>query len=174
MAGDPPTIGKSEIVPPPKPAEVRRRIRMTFLQVCVLGVFGLIIGLALFDVLGANRDRVGAQSDALEMIVDYPTRMRYKRIDPMRVFVRNTSTQVIDTLTVSFDPSYIDKFSNVAFIPSASRVWAVNLTNVQPGETRRIQVGLQGEQYGFHTGEIAAFFAGSDTVAVEVGTFTFP
>lgn len=159
---------------PPQAPEIGRTFHIT-LSSGVIGVVLLaIVVLAVLGFFGATRGSTEARGPMLELHVEYPTRLRYKQIDPVRVYVRNLTGRTIDTLTVSFDPAYHDPFSNVSFTPSASGVWNVRLTDVKPGERRRVQVGLQGERYGRHEGQVAAFFAGADTVRTVIGTLVFP
>lgn len=169
-----PTIQPSEVAPPPQAPEMDRTIDLPPKRWLGIGMLALIVGLAAFGVFGERRGAAQGRSASLDLRVEYPTRFRYKQIDPLRIFVTNRSARPIDTLTVSFDTAYIAPFSNVTFTPSASRAWEVQLAGVRPGETRRIQVGLQAERYGHHTGAVAAFFAGSDSAKAEVGTFVFP
>jgi hypothetical protein len=110
----------------------------------------------------------------VELSADYPTRFRYKQINPIHLLVTNRSAGTIDALTVAFDTAYMARFSAVVITPSPGRAWEVELTGVRPGETRRIHVQLQGERYGRHRGTIAAYFPGSDTVRVPVSTTVFP
>lgn len=115
-----------------------------------------------------------AASTELDVRIDYATRYRYKMYNEMQVFVRNTSAQPIDTVTVAFDSAYISRFSDLAFIPSANQAFEVDLTDVQPGEVRQVWVELQGEYYGRHSGEVTATSGGPDTARARVSTIIFP
>lgn len=80
----------------------------------------------------------------------------------------------MDTLTIALDPDYARQFSDVKGIPSFSEGWEMNLTNVAPGERRRMVMELTAEHFGIHRGEISAFARGMDTLSVEVETIIFP
>jgi hypothetical protein len=89
--------------------------------------------------------------------VQYPTRIRYKQIDPIRITVKNRTTEKLGTLTVALDRTYVEAFSDVRAVPSFARPWEVELHEVRPGETRRVEVVLQGERYGLHRGTVSMF-----------------
>lgn len=163
----------SEAQDPPEPPAPRRKFSLRPVHATLLLLLFLITVLAAFGVFGETRTTTGTQSSILGLNIEYPKRFRYKQISPMRVHVRNRTQQPMDTVTVAFDSTYLDPFSNVTFTPSASKPWVVELTDLKPGEQRRIQVGLQAEKYGHHRGMVAAAHK-SDTVRAEVSTFIFP
>lgn len=158
---------------PPQAPPIDRYVKLRPLHRGLVSALFVIVALAAFGLFGETRGAVEARSEGLALRIDYPTRFRYKQVNPMRVYVRNVSGKAIDTVRVRFDDSYIDPFSNVTFTPSASEVWQVVLTGLKPGQTRRIQVHLQGEQYGRHTGTVMAT-SNIDSVRTEVSTFIFP
>lgn len=174
MSEDPHTIDKDEIEPPPEAPEMERRIRLPLPQLVGVTLLSSIVLLAAFGMFGESRGTAEGRSDSLEISLEYPTRFRYKQVDPMEVLVTNRSRQVMDTITVHFDTSYIAGFSNVSITPSATQAWEVELINVAPGESRRVHVGLQAEHYGRHAGSIRVFLRGSDTARADVSTFVFP
>lgn len=160
---------------PPQPPEIGRKLDLPMSQVAVVLLFAAIVMLAAFGFFGETRGTTSSRgSTSLELNVDYPARFRYKQINPLQVFVTNRTAALLDTVTVAFDTAYIAPFSNESFTPSAVRAWEVELTGLKPGETRRIEVGLQGERYGRHTGSISAYFTGSDTATATVSTIIFP
>lgn len=146
---------------------------MSGFKILLLALMVLIVVLALLGVFGMTRGSSETLDTTLSISAEYPTRFRYKTVSPVYVWVENRSEQLIDTVTVSFDPSYLDKFSNVTFTPSASAVWEVDLTRVQPDERRRVAVEIQAEKYGVHEGEVSAT-AGLDTVSTIMRTRVFP
>jgi hypothetical protein len=168
------TIPKSEVPKPPQPPEVGRSLKFHWYQWVGIPLIFLVVALALFGVFGESFDEAAAGGEVLSMRVEYPSRFRYKQINPIRVWVTNRTTQPIDTATVSFDEGYILEFSNVSFIPSAKRPFQVEVTDLKPGETRLVLAGLQAEQYGRHAGEIAATAGGPDTVRARVSTLVYP
>ena len=173
MADPSQTTTSAEAEGPPQAPSVDRRLKLRPLHLALVALLFLVITFAASGFFGVTRGAAEAQSEALALLVDYPTRFRYKQVEPMRVYVRNTSPRSIDTVRVRFDDRYIDPFSNVSFTPSASEVWQVVLTDLKPGQKRRVQVHLQAEQYGRHAGTVTAT-SGPDSARAEVSTFVFP
>lgn len=135
----------------------------------------LIPILALLNVFGETRDYAEDSSSEVRLRVEFPTRYRYKQIESLQVEIENVSQDVIDTLIVVFDRTYVESFSTPTFIPSASRPFEVEVSNIEPGSTRRIWAELQGESYGRHIGWVAAYRKGRlDTARVDIATFIFP
>lgn len=129
--------------------------------------------LALFGVFGERHDVVHASSASLDMRVSYPERFHYRQVLSLRVNVRNISAQPMDTIRVSVDTAYIGRFSSVRFDPPARRAYTVDLTDVQPSESRLVAVELWGQDYGRHPGSVIAR-AGSDSVVARFRTIVFP
>jgi hypothetical protein len=168
------TISPEEVDLPPEPPQIARRLRLSLTHGIGAAMLTIIVLLAALGAFGESRSATSARSASLELVLEHPTRFRYKQIEPLRIFVTNRSDREIDTVTVSFDTAYVARFSSVTFTPAPSAAWEVKLTGVRAAETRRIDVELQAEEYGTHSGVISAFFAGSDTARVEVDTFIFP
>lgn len=163
---------------PPKPPEFIRKFKFNLVQLIGIPIFLIIPVLALFGVFGESADKVRASSAEFEMQVEYPTRFRYKQVNPVEVSLRNTSSQIIPALTVSFDHFYISKFSETQFTPQVKEViensYKVELNYIQPGETRRVSVSLQGEHYGRHNGSITAETERGSRADVNISTIIFP
>lgn len=174
MADEDRTIPKEEVPQPPQPPEVRRATTLYWYQWVGIPAILLVVALAILGVFGESFDETAADGATLSMRVEYPSRFRYKQIDPVRVWVTNRTAQPIDTATVSFDRGYVLGFSNLSFIPSATRPFEVEVTDVKPGETRLVLVDLQAERYGRHAGEISATTGGADTVRARVSTLVYP
>jgi len=166
----PPNTPQRQPAEPPHPA---RRVTLTRKQWLGLPLIILVPVLALFGVFGEHRSEIQLRGRALSVIVRYPDRFRYRQLQRLDIALRNTSTRTIDTLRVSFDTSYISRFSSVRIVPSPRLAFVVDLLGVAPGETRLITGELWGEQYGLHRGRIVAS-AGSDSAVVEIRTLVFP
>lgn len=138
----------------------------------------LIPILALLGVFGETVHMATASNSELEMHVKFPTRFRYKMIDSITVFLHNTSDQPLKTVNITFDRSYIQGFSTVTFTPSVKQItgagYIVELSDLQPGETRFIFVSIQAEKYGNHQGVISAKPDSGDGIQTSINTFTFP
>lgn len=158
---------------PPSPPKAARHLRLRPLHAGLLFALFLIVAFAVAGFFGNARDTASAQSRSLQVSVDFPERFRYKEIAPLTVRLKNRRSRPIDTVSVRFDSTYIEAFSNVRFLPSATEPWVVGLHDVRPGETRRIKVHLQAERYGSNTGQIHAL-TDTDTTSATLQTFVFP
>lgn len=158
--------------PPPAP-ELPRRIRMRPLHWIGMAIITAIPACAAFGLFGSTGTAGAASSSLIELTVDYPTRCRYEMIELLEVRVRNRSGQTIEQVTVVFDPSYLNGFTQAQFTPSPERAFEVELKQLKPGETQLISAEIQGERYGRYSGEIAAK-TGAESASVEVSTFIFP
>ncbi len=94
-------------------------------------------------------------------------------VNELRVGVTNTTARVLDSVTVDVDTAYASRFSSALAIPAFEHPYRVQLSGVQPGETRLVQVELEGDAYGRHSGEVRVS-AGSDTARVRLHTFISP
>jgi hypothetical protein len=162
---------------PPQPPETKKKLQFTKSQLIGMPFILLVPILALFGLFGETIGRIPMASSDLQVTVEYPTKYRYKQIQPMEIFVHNISTSQIQTVTVSVDTGYLLSFSNVTFTPSVDEVTAeahiVHLTDVKPGENRLVSVELQAEQYWQHRGTVAVQANGEPLMA-EIRTFIFP
>lgn len=163
---------------PPEPPETSRKIQFHLVQLIGIPLILIIPVLALFGVFGESEEKVGAANSEFEMQVEYPSRFRYKQINPLEVSLRNISSNKIPVLTVAFDRSYISEFSETQFTPDVKDVtgtnYKVELRDIEPGETRRVSVSLQGEHYGLHKGAVTALAENGSKAEVKVSTFIFP
>lgn len=158
---------------PPELPELDRRLKFGVVQMAGLGALLLIPILALFRVFGLGEASVTARSSALELTVEYPPRLRYGTAEVVVADIKNTSSAAMETVTVIFDSSYLSKVSEPRFTPPTARAFELDLVNVAPGETRRIELAFYADEYWSHSGEIRAAHA-TDTARVVVETFVFP
>lgn len=169
---------KEEPSRPPQPPPVDRKLQFYLLQAVGIPLMMLIPILALLGVFGEMVHEVTTSNSELEMHVKFPTRFRYKMIDSVTVSLRNNSNQAFKTVHVSFDRAYIESFSTVTFTPSVKHVtgttYVVELTDLQPGETRLILVSIQAEIYGNHQGTINVNPDSDNGLQASINTFTFP
>lgn len=127
MAEQEQTIPKSEVPQFPQPPEVGRRPRLYGYQWVGLPLIALVVILALLGVFGESFGETAEEGSALSMRIEYPTRFRYKEINPIHVWMTNRTTQALDTVTVAFDKSYLLEFSNVSFIPFEQEKKQINV-----------------------------------------------
>ncbi len=157
---------------PPPPPEMVRRVRMYPLQwfgMAIIAGFPICAAFGLFDSSATGT----ASSSSIELSVDYPTRCRYEMIELLEVRVRNRSNQTIEAVTVVFDPSYLDGFSQAQFTPAPERAFEVELKQLQPDQTQLISAEIQGEHYGRYRGTIIVK-TGAESPSIDVSTFIFP
>lgn len=136
--------------------------------------------LALLGVFGETFDTVQVRHDALAVQVHYATRYRYKMVNALEVSVRNMETVPLATVEVRFAKGYIDHFSEATFTPQVEAItgefYIVKLNDLQPEETRVVNVSLQGEQYGRHQGVIVVASSDNpaDVIEAPIATWIFP
>lgn len=143
------------------------------MQIVGLGVLTLIPILAIFKVFGDGDASVSGRSATLALTVDYPPRLRYGTAEVLVAEVTNSSAAVMDTLKVIFDSTYVGKLAEARFAPPVSRAYELDLLNVRPGESRRVELDFYAEQYWSHGGSVLAAHGG-DTARVMVQTFVLP
>ncbi len=163
---------------PPQPPEIQRKVQFSRTQLIGVPLLMLLPILALFGVFDDSLHTATEQSPGVELMVEYPTRTRYKAPQSLEVSVRNTSAEALDDVTVTFDRAYIDAFEDVTFTPDVSeisdQVYQVQLDDVPPGDMRRITVDLKPRSYGTQRGTIAVSSTNSGEPQVAVDTFVFP
>jgi hypothetical protein len=159
---------------PPAPPGIGRQIRLTPWQRFAVPVLLGIPILALLGVFGESWDTASQATSNLELRLEYPTRYRYKMLNSLNLDVSNTSAGPIDTITVALDTAYASRFSTVVGIPTFEFPYTLELTDLPPGETRRVTIELQGERYGRHSGDLLVTSTAADTARLPVSTFIFP
>ena len=169
---------KKEPSKPPQPPEVDKKFQIYTFQLIGIPLMILIPILALFGLFGESVESVRTSSQQLDMIVEYPTRFRFKMIDELTVSLSNASEQTLPSVLVSFDRQYIDGFSTVTFTPSVKSItdsdYIVEVSDLKPGQTRVITATIQAEKYGMHRGLISTGPEDGSDLEVSVATFTFP
>ena len=143
------------------------------MQMAGLALLVLIPVLALFKVFGQGEASVTGRSRTLTLTVEYPPRLRHGTAEVLVTLVRNAGPEVMDTITVIFDSSYVSKVSEPRFTPPVTRAFELDLLDVRPGESRRIELDFYAEEYGSRSGHVLAVHAG-DTARVKVQTFVLP
>lgn len=159
---------------PPQPPDIDARVSLPpFHWVGLLVLFALPL-LALVGVFGESKARVELQNDTLALDLSYYDRFRYKLLNPIEMEITNRSGQPLERLLIRFDPAYIDQFSTVVFKPDLKEVYTVELTDIQPGESRQVRVELQGERYGLHQGTITLEPSTGESLEVPIETLIYP
>jgi hypothetical protein len=162
-----------EINEPPRPPGQDRRLELRPLQLIGFPVLALIPVLAMAGLFGESWTSVSARSASLGVLVEYPTRFRARLSKPVSVVVENRSTAVLDTVEVSFDSTFVDRFPAITFAPEPHDAYVVSLNNLKPREQRRVRLEIDGERVGRHRGRVVARTR-DDSAAVELRTVVFP
>ncbi len=161
-----------EPTPPPDAERHVRLYRFQWVGVFLLAVFPVLGALGYFGETWAD---TRAEDGGLAASIRYPDRFRYKELNSLTLQIRNAGESVVDTLTIAQDTALANRFSTVHAIPSFTRAYEVELTAVQPGETRLVVVELQAEEYGRHEGPLTITANGSRTpLRVPLSIVVFP
>lgn len=158
---------------PPRPPDQDRRLKLGRLQLIGIPLLALIPVLAMAGVFGESWTSTSARSVALGVLVEYPSRFRARLSKPISVVVENRSAAVLDTVEVSFDSTFVNRFPAIVFVPEPLDAYVVSLTNLKPGEQRRVRVEIDGDRAGRHRGRVVVRARG-DSAAVELRTMVFP
>jgi hypothetical protein len=158
---------------PPQPPEIDRRLRLAWPQLVGFPIIAIIPLLALGGVFGERWATSENTSGPLAVSVEYPSRFRARLSKPLVVRIENRSDAPLDSVEVAFDSSYVENFANAGFIPEARQAYVVVLDAVRAGETRRVQLQLEGESMGAHDGRVVVR-ARNDSAAVAFRTTVFP
>lgn len=161
---------------PPQPPSTKSPWRFYTYQLVGMGCIFLFLALALFGLFDATQEKAHADTAQASLEVTYPTRLRYKTIDPFEIKVRNTS-DAARSFTVQVDGKYLSNFSNVMFTPQPEEiqnsVYVFTLSDLPPGETVTISGELQSENYGTFEGFVRVVAEG-DELEVPVRTVNLP
>lgn len=164
---------KTRFSEPPQLPEMSRGLKFGRLQLLGIALIMLIPVLAAFELFGEGDSTVSGHGSALAVSTEYPTRVRHGTPEEVTVFVTNRGSSPLDTVTVSFDSTYVARFTDPQFEPSTTDAYAVELGDVGPGETRVIRLGVRANEYGRHRGRIVAAHS-TDTARVTISTIVFP
>lgn len=163
---------------PPEPPSIKRTLQFHRIQKIGIPILLLLPVLALFGVFGETFQSAHASNTQLTVDVEYPSRSRYKMINPVTVSVENTSSQTLSVVQIHFDRDYIDNFSNVSFTPEITKVtdevYIVEITDLQPQETRVVSARIQAERYWLHEGNVTAVSGTGQSVSLSLDTIVFP
>jgi len=162
----------------PNAPEIHRRTRFNRTQALGMLVIGCIPVAATFGLLDTHQTTDRVTADDLRLEVEYPSRLRDRTFDPMRVTVVNESPRIIPEIEVRFGREYFKGLDRLEFQPSADEqseaAYVVCLKDVQPAERRSVSVSYEAEQFGRHDGAIEAHTKEGKGPRIEISTFAFP
>jgi hypothetical protein len=136
-------------------------------------LIALIPALAMAGVFGERWATAEAAGTRVRARVEFPSRFRARVSKPMIVTIENRSAASIDTVDVVFDSAYVERFASINFVPEPRAAYVVSVTDVKPGEMRRVHLELEGDLVGRHTGRILVRTR-DDSTALVVRTTVFP
>lgn len=168
----PPPRTDRESEPPELPV-LKRRLSFAWWQVVGIAVLALVPLLAGLGVFGAAEASVVARAGSVSMLVDYPPRIRHGSAQRILALVTNTGLSALDTVTVRFDSSYVARVSEPQFTPLAARAFEVDLADLRPGESRRVELAFHAADFGRHRGFVSARH-GASTARAIIATTVFP
>ncbi len=145
-------MSESELPEPPSLPDPPRHVRLYRHQWIGLPLLALIPVLALAGVFGETSAHVQRRSDSLDVAVQYTDRYRYRQSNSLRIEVHNTGPATLDTITLTLDTTFANRFSSVSGIPEFRRAYEVELTDVRPGERALAVIELKGDRFGRHEG----------------------
>jgi hypothetical protein len=159
---------------PPGPPEIRREFRLHPWQWVGLPLLFLIPILAALGVFGESRETATTRTRDLSVEVNFPTRHRFGILTSIELEVTNTGQTPLAGVVIDLDPAYLSRFSEVAATPSFARPYAIELNELEPGRTGRVNVELKGEAYGLHRGELRIWAGSGDTASYLLRTVVLP
>jgi hypothetical protein len=159
---------------PPQPPQIERRIELPAPQVVGVAILFLIPLAALLGVFDRSSRDEHAEVAGLEVHLTYPERMRYHQSGSIEVTIRNTSAYRSDSMRVTFDPAYLERFASVTFAPSADEAYSVALPGLDPGRERRVRVDLEADRGGRQRGWVQVEAGPTGHAELPLRTFVFP
>lgn len=160
--------------PFPNAPDIERRVSLPRWRALGMGLILMVPVLAIAGVFGDTAQSVTRRGPNVEVAVEIPTRFRYEMLKYITISLTNASATRLDTIRVSVDTAYLDRFSGVVFTPSAEQAYMVPVTDVAPGESRQVRIEIQGNSYGRHTGTLHIESTAGDTLTVPLHTIIFP
>ncbi len=159
---------------PPEAPEIERRFKLHRAQLIGVPILLLLPVLALVGVFGEARQTLSTGTSEISATVEYTTRHRHSMLNRLLLDVSNTTAATLDTVTVEIDTTYVSRSSDVTAIPSFEYPYTIQLTDLHPGETRKVHVEYHSHRYGPLSGELRVSSGGADTARLALSTFIFP
>ena len=158
---------------PAPPPDTDRKLELNWAQLIGLPALALIPVLALLGFFGEHWETSAADGAHVHARVEYPDRFRARLTKPITVTIENRSRSPYDSVEVSFDSAYVGRFRAVNIMPSPTEAYVVSITDVKPGETKRVHMELDADQVGRHSGRVVVRARG-DSAVIPIRTTVFP
>jgi hypothetical protein len=159
---------------PPPPPDYRRRVRLYPSQWIGVPLLLLVPVLALAGVFGETRTTRELRDDVLHYSVEYPTRLRAGQTTLLRIRIVSIAATAPDSVTVTLDAAFMERFDEVRIMPEPARPWAVVVTGMAPGDSAEVQVELAGRALGRSRGGVTLEHTGGAPRDVAITTIVFP
>lgn len=165
-------------IEPPRPPRFRRRIQVGWLQIVGVSLLALLPLAALSGLLGVRDRQAEAESQRLALQLRYPDRAHYGTSHPLEIQVTNRGAEPLSPVTVRIAEDYLSGFALMQMTPQPERVtgrdYEVEIAQLLPGQTRRIVLQLQPDDYGRQSGRISASPPDGSPVEIDVSTLVLP
>lgn len=129
--------------------------------------------LAMAGVFGETAERVTAASGALEIEVEYPSRIRTGQTARVDVVIRNPGAAPVGELQVLLDPRWLEGAANLLIQPAPETPFHVRLGPIAAGAESRLRLEFRWEHLWTREGAIVVTDAGAVT-RIPVRTFILP
>jgi len=157
---------------PPDVPEIGRRFHRRHLT--GLGLLAILPLIAAFGLLGTRTAVERASSAALDVVVEYPTRVRATQQATLRILTSARAGQPVDGLRVSIAPGYLEHFVVQGATPDRTAPGEVDVPALGPGDVASVVVELEAIRFGLHRGTIRIDGPGGETLVVAIRTFILP
>jgi hypothetical protein len=162
---------------PPEPPPVDRRFVLSRHALGAM-LLALLPILALSGLFGESQATRTAAAGDVRATVEFPERFRYKQLQWIEIRVENTSSDVIPLVVVTVDSSYLDRFSEVAFVPGPTDVtsdtYRFEIQDLAAGDSRVVSSGIQAERYWLSDGRITVTAGEAAPLLIPISTLVWP
>lgn len=167
-----------EPIRPPEAPPFTRSLRLDRPEKIGVPLLLLLPLLALYGMFDEQEMTTTAAATGVEMQVIYPSRSRHQLEGVLEIHVRNSSVHALPVLTLGIDRNYLAHFDQVRFLPLPIRIdgetYQVEFRDLQPGETRRLNIELRPDDPGRHTGRITARGIDGSQAETTISSIIFP
>jgi hypothetical protein len=169
---------KGEVPGPPEAPDIERKLQFDKLQLIGVPILMLLPILALFGLFGETFDHSSAETAEVALHVEYPSRYRHGRTNPLRITVTNRSPQPLAHLTVAVSRDYVERFSEVAAVPEITAIdeaaFLIEFEEIPPGAERRVLLELRAWEHGYHRATVWVNVDGVPNAETFFTTIVFP
>jgi hypothetical protein len=159
---------------PPGTPEVERRVRLGPRQAVGMVALLAIPVLAMVGTLGHEAAREVRAGPGLDVVVEYPSRMRMTRQASLRVTLTNRTEQVIDHARVRLPAAYLQVFATPYVGREPVPADGAEVGSLDPGRPAMVEVVLMADRFGRPEGTIRVTSSAGDSLTVPIRTIILP